>query len=261
MTAARSRFESISGILTPRQPVANERAAGDEVSAPEPELNRANSRKPSEATGVRHASEAPTRGQRQTEDSPHAANNTATANAELPTAQKKTRRTGQNAAAPEAKPGDSRPRQRQRRVKATDDLQVRERSAAPSRDSDPAAEQTPAGASRRVAFRLQPELHAALSARTRESDSSRADVVLDLVEKAVIAGRLQAIVNNYASPHEHSGGLFPRLQGRRPAEPAIPTEIRVAPEAVQILDELVERHGALSRTHLLSAVVADAFTS
>lgn len=254
MTTARSRFESISGILAPRQPAVDEGTAADRAPAAQgaaavkTPMNPADRRNPAEQAGIRDTSHPRTGGQGRIKHPADAAHDSTSANAAAPNPQKRARRSGQKAAAAEAKPAASRPHQRPAQAPA-------------DRDSDAPGGQPPAGPSRRIAFRLAPELHAALITRTRESDNSRADVVLDLVEKAVSAGRLQAIIDSYTSSPAPSGGLFPRLQGRRPAEPAIPTEIRVAPEAVQILDELVERHGASSRTHLLSAVVADAFTN
>ena len=107
---------------------------------------------------------------------------------------------------------------------------------------------------RRIASRLDPVLHAALTATAASEKSSHGHVVLDCVEAAHNAGVLTDLVAaGTASPQP--GGLFPRLKGRGPAQPAGPVEIRLHAHAVTILDQLVDETAAESRTQLIVAAL------
>ena len=71
---------------------------------------------------------------------------------------------------------------------------------------------------RRIAFRLDPALHALLTGKATGSKTSQGQVVLDCVEAAHMAGVLGGLVTTEAAPTSN-GGLIPRLQGRGTARP------------------------------------------
>jgi hypothetical protein len=108
-----------------------------------------------------------------------------------------------------------------------------------------------AGGVRRIAFWLDPALHAALTGKAAGSKTSQGQVVLDCVEAAHTAGVLGELVATEAAPAP-DGGLFPRLQGRGTARPTVPVEIRLHARAAAVLDDLVEQTGADSRTQLIT---------
>jgi len=106
------------------------------------------------------------------------------------------------------------------------------------------------GGVRRIAFRLDPDLHTALTARAADERTSHGQVVLDCVEAAHQAGVLTDLVAAEATPAQ-TDGLFPRLKSRSTAQATIPVEIRLHARAATALDQLVDQTGADSRTQLV----------
>ena len=106
------------------------------------------------------------------------------------------------------------------------------------------------GGVRRIAFRLDPDLHSALTARAGATNSSHGQVVLDSIEATHASGALTDLI---AQEHTagQTGGLFPRLATRSPVQPTVPVEIRLHAGAVTVLDQLVDKVGAQSRTQLI----------
>jgi hypothetical protein len=98
---------------------------------------------------------------------------------------------------------------------------------------------------RRIAFRLDPALHAVLTRKAADSKTSQGQVVLDCVEAAHTARVLAELATTEAIPAT-SSGLFPRLKGRGAAQATVPVEIRLHTGAAAVLDDLVEQTGAES---------------
>jgi len=130
------------------------------------------------------------------------------------------------------------------------------RSRAPRRATDqPKARASDAadGGTRRVAFRLNPDLHQQLSERATKTRTSKGNVVLDAIEDAHAAGAL-----THQEPHTRTG-MFARTPDRGPAAPTVLVEIRLTSQAVRTLDQLVERTKQPTRTQLLHAALSHHF--
>jgi hypothetical protein len=110
------------------------------------------------------------------------------------------------------------------------------------------------GGVRRIAFRLDPALHTALTARATDAKTSHGQVVLDCVEAAYQAGVLIDLVAAEATPTQ-TDGLFPRLKSRTTAQASVPVEIRLHARAATVLDQLVDQTSADSRTQLVVAAL------
>lgn len=126
------------------------------------------------------------------------------------------------------------------------------------RTADPAPRPQPKSATvdggvRRIAFRLDPDLYAALTARAGQDCSSHGQVVLDSIEAAHTAGNLAGLVA-HDDPVD-AAGLFPRLRTRGPSRPTVPVEIRLHARAAAVLDTLVQQTRADSRTRLITAAL------
>jgi len=106
------------------------------------------------------------------------------------------------------------------------------------------------GGTRRIVFRLDPELHRSLGDRATAERTSYGQLVLDAVETVHADGQLPALLAASGSSAGDTG-LFPRLRSRADARPAVSVEIRVDARAVEILDRLVQEQGAENRTHLM----------
>ena len=107
---------------------------------------------------------------------------------------------------------------------------------------------------RRIAFRFDPDLYAALSTRAGRDGASHGQVVLDSIEAAHTAGVLADLIAGRAEPGNPSG-LFPRLKTRGPSRPTVPVEFRLHTRAAAVLDTLVEQTYAESRTQLIAAAL------
>lgn len=114
----------------------------------------------------------------------------------------------------------------------------------------PRASDAADGGTRRVAFRLDPDLHQQLSERAAQNRTSKGNVVLDAIEDAHDAGALAP-----AAPRPARTGLFARTQDRGPAAPTVLVEIRLTSQAVQTLDQLVARTKQPTRTQLIHAAL------
>ena len=110
------------------------------------------------------------------------------------------------------------------------------------------------GATRRVAFRLDPGLHQQLNERAAQTRTSKGNVVLDAIEAAHAADAL-----TYAEPQATQTGMFARAPDRGPAAPTVLVEIRLTSQAVRTLDQLVERTKQPTRTQLLHAALIHHF--
>jgi len=110
------------------------------------------------------------------------------------------------------------------------------------------------GGTRRVAFRLDPDLHQQLSERATKTKSSKGNVVLDAIEDAHAAGALTRV-----EPQSIRTGMFARTPDRGPAAPTVLVEIRLTSQAVRTLDQLVERTNQPTRTQLLHAALSHHF--
>lgn len=110
------------------------------------------------------------------------------------------------------------------------------------------------GGVRRIAFRLDPSLHSVLSARAAATKSSHGQIVLDSIEAAHRDGLLVQLVRA-ETPQPKTDGLFPQLNRRAAAQPAVPVEIRLPARAAATLDQLVEQTAADSRTKLITAAL------
>jgi len=128
------------------------------------------------------------------------------------------------------------------------------RSAPPANKRDSAAPATHDGGVRRVAFRLDPTLHAGLTTAAASQKTSLGQVVLDAVEAAHHANVLRDLVAAEAASPEPDG-LFPRLQTRGTARATVPVEIRLHARAAAVLDTLVDQTQADSRTQLIVAAL------
>ena len=127
----------------------------------------------------------------------------------------------------------------------------RQRQRAATAPSRPRSEES-SGATRRVAFRLEPDLHARLAAAAKNRESTHGNIVLDAIEDAHSAGRLGDLVAaDKNTPNSASTALFVRSAPRGPAKPSIPVEIQLHTQAVDQLDRLVSEHSADSRTQLM----------
>lgn len=110
------------------------------------------------------------------------------------------------------------------------------------------------GGVRRIAFRLDPALHEALTARATTDKISQGQVVLDSIEAAHRSRTLQDLVAAERDEPQ-TDGLFPRLRGRNTAQATVPVEIRLHAQAAAVLDELVNETSAESRTQLIIAAL------
>lgn len=127
------------------------------------------------------------------------------------------------------------------------------------RPAEPAPQPRPKSATadgevRRIAFRVDPDLYAALTSRAGRDGGSHGQVVLDSIENAHTAGVLAALITQKGEPGDQ-GGLFPRLKARGPSRPTIPVEIRLHARAVAVIDDLVRQSNADSRTQLITAAL------
>jgi hypothetical protein len=111
-----------------------------------------------------------------------------------------------------------------------------------------------AGGVRRIAFRLDPALHAALTGRAADSKTSQGQVVLDCVEAAHTAGVLGELVTTEAAPTPN-GPLPPSSGAAAPPGRRSRSEVRLHAGAAAVLDDLVEQAGADSRTQLITAAL------
>lgn len=112
-----------------------------------------------------------------------------------------------------------------------------------------------AGGIRRVAFRLNPELHARLVAHAKQTNSSQGNVVLDALEAAHSAGILTDLVAAEKKPPQPQIGLFARTSPRTAATSSVPVEIQLRTQAVEQIDQLAEQHHADNRTQLITAAL------
>jgi hypothetical protein len=94
------------------------------------------------------------------------------------------------------------------------------------------------GGVRRIAFRLDPALHSALTARVASEKTSQGQIVLDGIEAAHQAEVLTGLVTAEAAGWQ-TGSLFPRIKTRGTAQATVPVEIRLHAQAVTVLDQLV----------------------
>lgn len=132
---------------------------------------------------------------------------------------------------------------------------VRRRPAVETPTPSPAKASASAdGGVRRIAFRLDPDLHTALTGRAAAAKTSHGQVVLDCVEGAYQAGVPTDLVAAKTAPPQ-TDGLFPRLRSRTTAQATVPVEIRLHARAVTVLDQLVDQTGADSRTQLVAAAL------
>ena len=114
------------------------------------------------------------------------------------------------------------------------------------------------GGTRRIAFRLEPDLHARLVSHAKRSDTTHGNIVLDAIEAAHGADRLTDLIaaaRNGTRPV--SGGLFVRSAPRGAAKPSIPVEVQLNAQAVDQIDQLVAQYGADNRTQLIVAALQD----
>jgi hypothetical protein len=111
------------------------------------------------------------------------------------------------------------------------------------------------GGVRRIAFRLDPALRSALTARAASEKTSQGQIVLDGIEAAAhqAAALTDLVAAEAAAPQ--TGSLFPRLKTRGAAQATVPVEIRLHAQAVTVLDQLVTQTGADSRTQLIVAAL------
>lgn len=116
------------------------------------------------------------------------------------------------------------------------------------------ASDTADGGTRRVAFRLEPDLHQQLSERAAQTKTSKGNVVLDAIEDAHAAGALTP-----AASQSTRSSMFARTPDRGPAAATVLVEIRLTSQAVRTLDQLVENTGQPTRTQLLHAALAHHF--
>lgn len=116
--------------------------------------------------------------------------------------------------------------------------------------SAPASAST--GGTRRIAFRLDAELHDRLTKRVATDGTTQAYVILDAIESAYAAGALDQ--EQHSEPAT-VGSLFARPRGRKPAIPAVPTEIRVDAPAQDQIDTMVETYDFESRTQLIAVAL------
>lgn len=116
------------------------------------------------------------------------------------------------------------------------------------------------GGVRRIAFRLDPALHEALTGKAATGKISQGQVVLDCIEAAHQDGSLDDLVARERDDLQ-SGSLFPRLRSRGAAQATVPVEIRLHARAATVLDQLVEQTGADSRTQLIIAALRHSLTS
>lgn len=115
------------------------------------------------------------------------------------------------------------------------------------------------GGVRRIAFRLEPALHEALTARAASDKTSQGQVVLNCIEAA---HRDDALSNLVAAERDapQTDSLFPRLRSRNAAQATVPVEIRLHAQAAAILQQLVHQTAAESRTQLIIAALRHSLT-
>lgn len=106
---------------------------------------------------------------------------------------------------------------------------------------------------RRIVFRLEPELHHKLTTAVADRKIGQGQIILNAIEAAYQAGVLtQLVLDEAGGP---AGELFPRLKGRVKVEASIPVEMRLPASAAAVLDRLVTETGAESRTQLITAAL------
>jgi len=89
--------------------------------------------------------------------------------------------------------------------------------------------------------------------RSRPSSvANPAKVSTDAIESAYTAGVLDQ--EQHGEP-ARTGSLFARPKGRKPAIPAVPTEIRVDATAQDQIDTMVETYDFESRTQRIAVAV------
>lgn len=142
------------------------------------------------------------------------------------------------------------PEQQPDKVLPPESLAVgRPKTTAPRKSNAPASSNVSDGGTRRIAFRLDAELHERLTKRVAFEGTTQAYVVLDAIEGAFAAGIL---ADEPKGEPVQTGSLFARPKGRKPAVPAVPTEIRVDARAQDQIDTMVETYEFESRTQLIA---------
>ena len=113
------------------------------------------------------------------------------------------------------------------------------------------ASQASDGGARRVAIRLDPDLHhQLLQAKDARHLPNIAEVVLAALEGVHARGELAAQFSHPANTQ-----LFPRLPSRESAQPKVLVELRLHSKALAALDQLVIEAGARTRTDLIVAAL------
>lgn len=108
------------------------------------------------------------------------------------------------------------------------------------------------GGTRRVAFRLEPDLHARLVSHAKQGDTTHGNIVLDAIEAAHSAHKLADMIAAATSVTQPvSSGLFVRSAPRGAAKPSIPVEVQLHAQAVEQIDQFVAEYGADNRTQLI----------
>lgn len=126
------------------------------------------------------------------------------------------------------------------------------RTATPRR---PRASAASRGGTRRVAFRLDPELHRGLVDRATRERTSNGNVVLDAVQSAHDANIL---VPRATQPERR--GMFVRTPIRNNPTPSVLVEIRLHAQALTEVDRLVTETQAGTRTQLFQSALAHYLT-
>jgi hypothetical protein len=126
------------------------------------------------------------------------------------------------------------------------------RTATPRR---PRASEVSSGGTRRVAFRLDPELHRRLVDRATRERTSNGNVVLDAIQSAHDANTL---VPRPTQPELR--GMFIRTPIRNNPTPSVLVEIRLHTQALSEVDRLVTETRAGTRTQLFQSALAHYLT-
>lgn len=103
-----------------------------------------------------------------------------------------------------------------------------------------------AGGTRRVVFRLDPELKTRLAAAAARDKCSQVDIVKTAIERADETGGFK---DAFTEPPK--AGLFSRTR-RATATAAVPCELRVTTPERDLIDKLAKQHGAKDRTALIA---------
>lgn len=144
----------------------------------------------------------------------------------------------------------------------TADGDTRTRTSTPlsaDRQARPKASAQSDGGVRRIAFRLEPGLHEALTARAAADKISQGQVVLNCIDTAHKDHVLDEVVAAERDAPQ-TDSLFPRLRSRNAAQPSVPVEIRLHAQAATVLEQLVHQTTADSRTQLITAVLRHSLT-